>query len=340
MRNKTLLLLWLMTALLLTSACALGDMVQLSSDPTPTTDPAATPAPTPVSERLDERLEGLKSYRATLTMKFAGQDKAGKQVASSLEVIEEINRDQELHHLLSHSDLVGERPGSVDIYQTGSKVYMVSSEDQNKQSGCTLLTPGMLAGRTKLTLRPTDLFASLWRGKLVALDEQLPDYVADHYTLGGTELRLGSPEKLSGDLWYSKDRGYILRFSGSAEGILSLGFGTTYGKVDWEYNLSAINTTSIELTPDCTELAQTDLPLPQDALEVNQNGPQLAFQTASQPAATAEFLRAGLTKRGWTIPRTSGGGGNFSIEAFKAKQSLQITITAAGSGSQVVILRE
>ena len=340
MRTKKVLIILLSACFLFTSACVLSDLGQAT--PSAPADPGAsgTQEPTPVSEHLDERLDGLKSYRATLTMKFAGQDKAGKQIFSSLEVIEELNRDQDTHHLLSHSDLVGERPGSVDIYQTGARIYMVSSEDQNKQSGCTLLTPDKLAGRTKLTLRPTDLYASLWRGKLVALDEQLPEYVADHYTLGGADLRLGSPEKISGDLWFSKDRGYILRFSGSAEGILSLGFGTTYGKIDWEYNLSQINQVNLNLPSDCAALAQNDLPLAQDAFEVTQNGAELAFQTAAAPAATLEFLRAELIKRGWTIQNGAAAGATSVTYAVKDQQALVITITPLASGSQVILLRK
>jgi hypothetical protein len=339
MRNKTILLFLLLAGLILTSACALGDLAQ-TDQPTPGSAGPSTPAPTPVSERLDERLEGLKSYRAALKMKFAGVDKTGKQFNSTLDVIEEINRDQDIHHLLSHSNLAGERPGSVDIYQSGGKVYMVSSEEQDKQSGCTLLTPDKLAGRTKLTLRPTDLYASLWRGNLVALDEQLPNYVADHYALGGADLRLGSAEKISGDLWFSKDNGYIVRFTGSAEGILSLGFGTTYGKIDWEYNLAGINTTSIDLPPDCAALARNDLPIPQDALEVNQNGQQTAFQTAAAPAAALEFLRSELKKRGWTVQNGARAGDTSVTYVVKDQESLVITITPLASGAKVVLLHK
>lgn len=353
MLNRKLLAAYLSVSLLFTSACALGELLQVSFNAAqtlitetqaitqPAVGPTAAASPAlPPGIHLDAGLEALQSYRANLTMKFSGKDTEGKTVKSSLQVIEEINRTQEAHHLLSHSGLQGERPGSVDIFQLGRAVYLVSSELDKGQSGCLLLTPERLAGKTQLTLRPTDLFENIWRGKLIAKDEQSGDFVSDHYALGGAQLRLGSPEKISGSLWISKDFGYVLRFTGSAEGILSLGFGTTYGQVDWEYSLSHINQVNIDLPPDCQALAQNDLPVPAGAVDLTQAGGQLSFHASPKPRAVIDFYSRELAAHGWTLQKGSSDGKTFHLAAVKDDRSLQISVTAQDSGSQVILLNK
>ena len=350
-------------SLLFTSACALGDLLQVTVDaaqtalsetqtaqiappqatqaaqlPQSTLTPTPAPTAAPDGVHLDAGLENLKSYRASLTMKFSGKDNTGKTVESSLQVVEEINREANAHHLLSHSDLQGTRPGSVDIYQLGDAVYMLSSEADKSQTGCTLLSQDSLAGRTQLTLRPTDLFDNIWRAKLTAQDQQIGDFIADLYELGGAEMRIGSPEKISGQLWFSKDFGYVLRFTGSAQGILSLGFGTTYGLVDWEYNLSDINLVNISLPPDCLALSQNDLPVPEGAADLTQAGTRLSFHANPQPAAVISFYRAELAKQGWELQKGSSDGKTFLLDAIKDKRALQISVSAQDSGSFVVLI--
>jgi hypothetical protein len=215
---------------------------------------------------------------------------------------------------------------------------MLSSELDNNQSGCVLLTAERLAQRTQLTLRPTDLFENIWRGKLIAKDQQTGDYVGDYYELGGTQMRIGSPEKVSGGLWISKDFAYVLRFIGTAQGILSLGFGTTYGKVDWDYNLSDINQVNIDLPPDCQALAQNDLPLPDGAVDLTQAGERLSFYASPRPGAVIDFYRSQLPAQGWEIQKGSSDGKTFLLDAAKNKRLLQISVTAQDSGSQVVLL--
>jgi hypothetical protein len=356
MLNRKLLAAILSVSLLFTSACALGELLQVTADavqnqpsaaaPTPTmlspvADPTAERAPTlPSGVRLDAGLEALQSYRASLTMKFSGKNAQGKTVNSTLQVIEEINRAEDIHHLLSHSDLQGERPGSVDIYQVGQAVYVLSSEVDNSQAGCQLLTQDSLAERTRLTLRPTDLFDNIWRGKLLAKDEASGDFTADHYELGGAQLRLGIPEKISGSLWISKDLGYTLRFTGSAEGVLSLGFGTTYGQVQWEYKLSEINQVSISLPPDCLALAQNDLPVPVGASDMTQSGSRLSFRASPSPAALIEYYSSELTARGWTLQKGSSDGKTFQLAAEKDGLTLEISVITQENGSLVTLLKK
>jgi len=325
---------------LFSMACALGGLWQAgpSEQRTATPSPKA-PAVQPSSPgmRLDAGLDGLQSYRAVMTMKFTGQDASGKAIESILQVMEEIDRAQAVHHLLTHHSQQGQRPGSADIYQQGGAIYLVSSELDSSLAGCVQLTSESLAGRTQHTLRPTDLFQEIWLGERITSGGE---QAGDHYALGLAQLRLGSPENMSGNVWLSAGGGYVLRFNGSAQGILSFGAGTTYGQVLWDYSLSDINQVSVSLPPDCLALVQNDLPLPPGALDLTQTGNRLAFQTADAPASVMDFYNRELPAAGWTILKGSGGGQVFQLAAAKDQRSIQISISSLAQSTQVTIISQ
>lgn len=305
----------------------------------PVETPAATaPAPVPTLEpprRLDAGLDELPGYRAWLVLKFEGEDAAGSPATARFTAIEEVDASGS-RHLLARNDLGNQRPGSVDIYRLPQHTFLVSSELIG-QSGCQRVDSALTPDQAALAPRPADILTAIHRGAQITANDQIGTIPARRYELAGLETALGRAKTVSGTLWYARDGKTLLRFTGSAEGALSLGGGATYGKVEWEYLLTDIGAVAIQLPSDCQAIAAADFPLPGDARNLLRAGSLLRFDSLLTPKEIIDFYRSELSTRGYDILVDSGGGLGFSLSGLREGKSLQVTVSVRESTSQVQI---
>lgn len=361
MNPRRLLIPLLLLSGLLISACALGEMVQQTGStptqgaPTPeaTTGQPGTiapnlssetqgPAPTPAPKVPEITLNngGLDNYRNRLVLKFSGQDAQGSAAASLLEVMSEADKAHNASHRMARSEVQGQRPGSLDIYQTEQGVFLISSETAEGLAGCTRTAAENLASQMARAPSPADLIQGFGRGILVGKGDVINSATTEHYSMVGIKISFGTVESSSGDIWIEPETGLVVRVTGQAEGAFSLGGGASYGRVEWQYNFNKAAKAQIGLPQDCQTLADNDLPFPEQSGDPRQSGSELSLDTQTQPAQVDNFYRSELLKRGWTINTDAGGGSTFELGATKDDHTLHITITGQDKGARVTILRK
>ena len=323
-------------ALFFSLACAAGELV---SNVTNASQPTGTPAATGDVYSLDEGLPGLRSYRVQMIVKVTGQDSAGKAITSSSEILDENNQAQLSRHMLAKTESTGQAPGSIEVYQMGNDSYVVSTENTN-QMACLKMTNAEYNTRSAQVLRPASIFQRIGRSQLVAGGEMVNGTATDHYKVSELKLGIGQASQVDGDLWILKDSGAVLRFTGSAEGQLSLTDTSGQARMEWDYYLLDINQAQVALPDDCKGIGLEDIPLTADATDVGQVGPTLNYNSPSTAGQVADYYRKTLLERGWTIDQDSGTGVLFSIVAVKGNSSLDILITSADKGCKVVVTKK
>jgi hypothetical protein len=355
MTPRHLLIPLLLLSGLLVSACALGGMIQqtgsvstqapavptTAATPTetftqPTSAPETPQAPAETAPEVILSSGALANYRSHLLLTLSGQDAQGSTTTSRLEVMEEVDKAHNTRHRLARTEVQGQRPGSLDLYQSDQGIFLVSSET----AGCVktaVQNPSVLIDRAP---GPADLIQSLKRGDLIGKAEKIDSAVTDHYGMMGVKISFGKAEKSAGDIWIDIQNGLVVRQDGRAEGAFSLGGGASYGRIDWQYDLNAAANVTVGLPPDCQALANNDLPLPPNSGDPAQNGAELSFQVQTKPALVMGFFRGELPKRGWTIETDAGGGAIFEMDASKDGKKLHITVTALDLGARVTIQRK
>ena len=189
-------------------------------------------------------------------------------------------------------------------------------------------------------LRPKDIFTFVRLGDLVQSGETTGGFVSDHYKLAEAGLGIGSADGWAGDVWVAQEGGFIVRFSGSAEGEVTLTGRPGRGRLEWEYELNADNPVAIGLPEDCSEIGLADLLLPEGAKNLTQMGSQITFNSQAQAVELADFYRRVLPESGWTIDEDAGAGSIFTLNASQGERSIQVVISALEQGCQVTITRK
>ena len=336
-RPRSWFILLLLPLLLL--ACALSEMgAQLNS--VNSTNPAASatrPAAQSGDLELDASTNGIPTYRVQMLVYFTGQDDAGQAFQSTLTLAEEYDQAQAAQHLLAKTETSDQPPASFELYRLGEQVFLVSTEISS-QAGCMRLDANQ--SNAQPALRPKDIFTFIRLGDLVQSGETTNGFVTDHYKLAEAGLGVGSAQGWAGDVWVAQQGGFIVRFSGSAEGEATLTGRPGSGRLEWEYELNAEDTLSIGLPEDCSEIGLPDVLLPDGAQNLMQVGTQVSFTSQAQAVDLADFYRRALVEDGWTINEDAGAGSIFTLNASRQEGSIQVLISALEQGCQVTITRK
>jgi hypothetical protein len=332
---------WLIIVLLplLLFGCSLSEM-DGPTDSVDSTQPASTanrPAAQPGDLGLDTSTNGLPSYRVQMLVHFTGQDDSGQAFQSTLTLAEETDQAQAAQHLLAKTEMSDQPPASFELYRLGEQDYLVSTEISS-QAGCMRLDAEQSS--VQPALLPKDIFTFIRLGDLVQSGETADGFVTDHYKLAEAGLGIGSAQGWNGDVWVAQQGGFIVRFSGSAEGEVTLTGRPGSGRLEWEYALNAENTVAIGLPEDCSEIGLPDILLPDGAQNLTQMGSQLSFTSQEQAAELSDFYRRALPESGWTIDEDAGAGSVFTLNASQEGRSIQVVITALEQGCQVTITRK
>jgi hypothetical protein len=286
---------------------------------------------------LDSSTNGLSSYRAQILVHFTGQDEAGQAFQSTLTLVEENDRAQPAQHLLAKTEMSDQPPASIELYRLGGQVLLVSTEISS-QAGCMRLDADQSGVQS--ALRPTDIFTFIRLGDLVQSGETTDGFVTDHYKLAEAGLGIGSAQGWAGDVWVAQQGGFIVRFSGSAEGEINLTGRPRAGRLEWEYKVDVENAIVISLPEDCSEIGLPDLLLPDNVQNLMQVGSQLSFTSQALAVDLADFYRGALAEGGWTIDEDAGTGSIFILSASQEERSIQVAISALEQGCQVTITRK
>lgn len=346
MNKKTIILLWMCLTLLVTSACALGGLVNESlnqttpesqeTNQTPAANDSNTPAASENQSALDEGLGGLQSFAAHMIVNFEGQDDKGSSSRASLEIMDENNTADKTRHTLVKTTTQDNPPGTFEFFQQDAEYYIASSES-NGGTHCIKLSGEQFKDQQSSILKPSDIFNNIQRGKLLESNVEKNGVITDHYNVNSSNMGIGKTSKMYGEIWIAREGNYVVRFVGSGEGQIGLLGSQGSGKLDFEYNLTGINDTRITLPTDCKQSSLPDLPTPANITNKSQMGPIITFTSPEKAKSVVDFYRKALPDNGWTINTESGAGGLFTLNASKENQTVQILITSKDGGCDVVV---
>lgn len=289
----------------------------------PSPEPTATPTETPQSEMEEETAldlgnlaaaEQFSSYRSQMVTHVEGTE-AGQPVKQKLHLMVEYTREPMIEHLVLTGEGLteSEGTGSMEVYQTADRTYM-RWEDQWMSVSSDQEQPSLLEGM----FTPEELLKDTcgWKKQR---DTELNGVKVHHWTMDRSAMEkcmtaeamsdLGTVTDAGGDLYVAVDGNYVAKLSLFFVGKeLKVSFeggdeSLDEGRWDFSYEMTDVNQPfTLEIPPEAlaSGAVPEDIPIPDDAEEVNQVMGMISFKSARSPQEVADFYKAEMPKKGWT----------------------------------------
>ncbi len=312
---------------------------------------AATAAPTavptveasePVSfEDVGANLDKLDSYRMRFSADMKSAD--GKADGKMMFIQEIIKADDAKRFQMQIEGAAfgsGQTDGAIqmiEIVEIGEASYMLSGEGAAAQ--CVSFSSA--EANPLDSFNPADLTGAIENATLVARGETVNGIKSDHYTFAENKLNTETKAKASGDLWVAQDGGYLVKYSGTAEGELG---GTDGGNrtMVWTYDIEEINKLSALTVPKACadQVMATDIPLPDGITEKAAFGKMQTFKSSDDIATLVTFFEKELPAQGWKAGDKLDNGTNTQLTFTKDDRKLEITLAEDASSTSVIITEE
>jgi hypothetical protein len=327
----------------------------------PTEPPQPTVAATDTPETESEEEEGLdtstlsrttdlSSYRSTTRITVTGTED-GSEVEQSLETLIEYTSEPLAQHMVMVGMGSGDAgaPGGLELYRVGDTTYMKvedqwmstpSTEDEVSAEG--IITPEeMLAD------------ACGWKKKGSA---DVNGVEAEHWTVDKNDIetcmpsaglmQIGGLTDAGGDLYIAKDGNYVVQMDFFYEGQdltmeLETDQGMTARRVEIHFEMRDVNepfTIQVSEEALASSALPEDIPLPDDAADVNNMFGMITFTSAKTPEEVAGYYKAEMPKNGWTESSSQDMMGMFVAEYSKDGRTLNLMINTDDSGKTSVLI--
>jgi hypothetical protein len=317
-----------------------------AAEPTEAVEPTVAPEPTPAPEEADlslsdraTGLDQLKSYRVSWKADWENT-KDGKTTQASWEWLEEYTSEPEALHYTWKSTEDGADKGSMEIWQIGATMYMLSTDDAGKTQCTPISSSDQESGLEKGAFSPS-MLGSLSDARYAGR-ETVNGIATKHYKYDEKSSGLAGFGKVSGETWVADDGGYVVKDVMNWEGGAGLfGAGTAAGdsgKGKWEWELKDPNGSFTITPPEGCESATSGLPILPDATQKNTMGDLTMYQTATKAADALAFYQKEMAAAGWQQKGEPTSTEGFTgVEFTKGKQTASITISGDGASNQVMI---
>jgi hypothetical protein len=242
-------------------------------------------------------LDGLSTYKATLTVSFDGtKDGQPHQWSSTYEALytkEPLARKVTIQQTGDTSEEEPELPALIAskdgaAYEIGKDGSCTASvfDSQNPLMG--LLDPAGLL---------TVVFGAEEVGQ-----ETVNGAAAAHYTFDERALMQNGRNKSTGEMWVASEGGYIVRYLVITEGNADYFGGDMEGTLTRDYQLTDVNQLlTLELPADCPP-GLVNAPLLSDASNVVNLPGLLTYDTGTGVLEARAFYERELSKLGWQTP--------------------------------------
>lgn len=249
-----------------------------------------------------EALTSLSSYKATLIISFNGTRDGNPETWSATYVI--LTTTQPVARFITMDTTGTETARLIQIEMDGAQYK--KSGDKN------CVADSLIEGQ------PFDEPASFLRGVVGAetSGSDLTNGIAtNRYTFDQRALGEQGITESTGELWVASEGGYLVKYlltTKADENYLGEGID---GTVTWDYQINEINSiTSIDLPADCPPALPQNIPMMQDATNVEDFFSVIDYQTASTPKDVIAFYEEEMSLLGWNKPdATSGLPGGITI---------------------------
>jgi hypothetical protein len=297
--------------------------------------------PEQLPTREPSYLDNLNSYRLTFNYKVNGKNDSGNEISQSLDVLQEANNPSQSFHIKRNGEDVELEAGQKDeeIYALNDKTYVLNTAD----SPCALFYTNQDYLEFISVFMIENIFPTIEKGELIKKGEVINGIPTDHYTLNSVDTYIGSPSSQKGDIWYAQDGGYVVRFTGEAEGNYQLSSESGNGNMTWEYNLTDINQVNeIPFPSACqeTQSAVMDYPIPANAINKESDTGYLAFSSPDTMAKLTKFYKDELGKKGWTVSDELSDEASTVITLQKDQKQIQVEITPGDQNLTNVVITD
>lgn len=276
-------------------------------------------------------LDGLSSYKATLSVSFEGT-RSGDAYQSST-----------IYTLLYSREPAG-RALTIETTATlgeGEPTYLAEMNGVAYQrtafGACT--ATALDPANSLIDWQHPSLRLSGVLGAEAAGHEAVNGVEAEHYTFDERALVQDVPNDSTGGLWVSTQNGYLVRYlltTSGDEDIFGEGFD---GTLVLDYELTEVNQPiSIPLPNDCPQ-GMVDAPLLADASDVLKVPGMLRYESATSLEEAAAFYQEQIPGLGWSLsyePAVTET--NTILDFVKGEQALSVIITTREQGTSIVIL--
>jgi len=242
-------------------------------------------------------LDGLSTYKATLTVSFDGtKDGQPHQWSSTYEALYTKEPPARQVTIQQTGDTSEEEPELPAIMAEKDGAAYEIGED----GSCTATvfdSQDPLMG----LLDPAGLLAGVF-GAEEAGQETVNGIATTHYTFDERALVQNGRNKSTGEMWVASEGGYIVRYLVTTKGNADYFGGDMDGTLTRYYQLTDINQPlTIELPADCPP-GLVNVPLLSDASNVVNLPGLLAYDTRTSVLEARAFHEQELSKLGWQAP--------------------------------------
>jgi hypothetical protein len=325
--------------------------------PAPTDTPVPTDTPEPVQEQeLDlsnlATPTDLSSYRSNMRLVVSGTEN-GEQTEGVLEFLIEYTSEPLAQRIVISGEGFGGAEGdigSIELYRVEDVGYMKLGEEWISMP----ITDDPLDDIGLIS--PDDMLADTcgWQA------QGTTDYKGvnvKHYALDQADLEscmtaeqmaeIGEITEASGDLYIHAEENYIVAMHLIMEGDnfqLSMGAGqevVEQGRVELDYEMLDVNA---PITIDVPEEALAggalpeDIPLPEDAQEVNNMFGMISYNSDTSPEELAEFYQAQMPENGWTEVSMEELSGMYMMEYSKDGRTASLIINTDDDTGKTSVL--
>jgi hypothetical protein len=313
---------------------------------------AAGPAKsTPAASIIKKGLDKLDSYKMIYSITIDGVDENSKPTKQNMKLVQEIVKSKDSSHLFMQGDgfdleIMGSNvgPDGVDIFQIGKAGYMLIPSKDNTAPSCISYTSDKPAIDTSLLLTPESMVGDLQTQALIERGKSINGIRTDHYQVQNSVLSFGTVTAETGEMWVSQDNGYLVRYSGMADGEFTLTTAMVKGRATFAYDLTNVNLlTEITLPESCrlATVAIQDLPVPANATEQGTFAGIFTFSSPDTPKVVAAFYRKQLVVKGWKVTSDTDMGTVAMLSISKDTRKFQIMIGPGTNnvGTSVVVTK-
>ncbi len=334
--------------------------------PEPTVAPTDTPEPEPeetdAAEPEPTEMEGLdtsglsaatdlSSYRSTMRLTVqANQD--GQEIEEFVEVTIEYTSDPPAQHItLSGEGLEDpEATESLDMYVIEGTLYM-----QVEGQWVSLpATDDVVDAEGFIT--PNDLLEDLCGWKKTGSAE-INGVKAQHWSFGKQDMEdcmppeelfgIGELTDASGDLYVAEEDNYVVQMDIFYEGEnldMELGESDSEAnvqRVEIHYEVTDVNEPFTIQVPEealASSATPEDIPLPEDAEDVNYMFGMITFTSASTLEDVADFYKAEMPENGWSEVSAEEMPGMYLLEYTKQGRTASFIISPDESDKTSVLI--
>jgi len=303
------------------------------------------PDETPIDEGISltaDTLDTLKSYAIQMTIKLQGKNADDKSLKQTIQILDEVDKNKPARHYKIDDDNPDAEMslGKMDAFSLGENVYLY--DPRNTESVCTISTTSDMPLEDMGLFSASDYFDTIEKGDLLKQGEEVNGVKTDHYTVKNAYLITGNPTSVKGEVWLAQEGGYVVRFTGEAEGDFEIQGDSATGTVTWEYNVSKINQSiDVKLNSECEAAAKAidEFPFPANATDPVRSSDLLSFNSPDEPGVVAGFLRAQLPGKGWKIISEDDSQAPLIIMTIEnGSFKMDVTITPGDAGGSSVII--